>query len=126
MAEGADKFDLYQKSVQHPDHEVEFFEQAYREAFDRKPWSLREDFCGTFAVCCQWVLHTASEPPSASISVRKLCNGAAITISPTLEIAAATAVRSDGTGRSQTQSSPRRCPGRPELFVLDFQDSRRR
>lgn len=55
MADQADKFELYQKSVQHSDHEVEFFEQAYREAFKRKPQSLREDFCGTFAVCCDWV-----------------------------------------------------------------------
>ena len=55
MAERADKFDLYQKSVQTPEHEVEFFEQAYRDAYRRKPYSLREDFCGTFAVCCEWV-----------------------------------------------------------------------
>lgn len=55
MADRADKFRCYQQSVQTPDHEVEFFEQAYRDAFGRKPYSLREDFCGTFAVCCQWV-----------------------------------------------------------------------
>ena len=55
MADKADRFDLYQKSVQHADHEVVFFEQAYREAFNCKPWTLREDFCGTFAVCCEWV-----------------------------------------------------------------------
>ena len=54
-AERADKFDLYQQSVQTPEHEVEFFEQAYREAYNRKPKTLREDFCGTFAVCCHWV-----------------------------------------------------------------------
>ncbi len=55
MADKADKFDLYQQSVQHADHEVEFFEQAYRDEFARKPLALREDFCGTFAVCCDWV-----------------------------------------------------------------------
>lgn len=55
MATTADKFDCYQKSVQSPDHEVEFFEQAFREAYGKKPYSLREDFCGTFAVCCRWV-----------------------------------------------------------------------
>lgn len=38
-----------------PDHEVRFFEQAYREARGQSPTSLREDFCGTFAVSCQWV-----------------------------------------------------------------------
>ena len=55
MADRADKFHCYQKSVQTPEHEVEFFEQAYRDVFRRKPYSLREDFCGTFAVCCEWV-----------------------------------------------------------------------
>lgn len=55
MAANSDKFALYQQSVQHADHEVEFFEQAYREAFKAKPYILREDFCGTFSVCCEWV-----------------------------------------------------------------------
>lgn len=54
LAERADKFECYQKSVQSPDHEVEFFEQAYQEAYHRKPYLLREDFCGTYAVCCEW------------------------------------------------------------------------
>lgn len=55
LAEKADKFECYQKSVQAPDHEVEFFEQAYRDVNRSKPMLLREDFCGTFAVCCEWV-----------------------------------------------------------------------
>ena len=55
LAEKADKFICYQKSVQSPDHEIEFFEQAFKVAFARKPYRLREDFCGTFAICCEWV-----------------------------------------------------------------------
>jgi hypothetical protein len=55
LADQADKFVCYQKSVQAPDHEVEFFEQAYRDFNRRKPYLLREDFCGTFAICCRWV-----------------------------------------------------------------------
>lgn len=55
LADRADKFVCYEKSVQTPEHEVEFFEQAYREAFRKKPYTLREDFCGTFAVACHWV-----------------------------------------------------------------------
>jgi len=55
LAEKADKFVCYQKSVQSPEHEIEFFEQAYKDFFRRKPVSLREDFCGTFAICCEWV-----------------------------------------------------------------------
>ena len=55
LAQKADKFVCYQKSVQAPDHEVEFFERAYRDYFKKMPYTLREDFCGTFAVCCEWV-----------------------------------------------------------------------
>ena len=55
LAQQADKYDCYQQAVQSPEHEVEFFEQAFREAYDREPVTLREDFCGTFAVCCEWV-----------------------------------------------------------------------
>ena len=56
LAEKADKFVCYQKSVQCPEHEVEFFQQAFKEAYRRKPQALREDFCGTFAICCDWVV----------------------------------------------------------------------
>lgn len=58
LADKADKYKLYQKSVQEPSHEIDFFDQAYKEAFGRKPEVLREDFCGTFAVCCEWVKKT--------------------------------------------------------------------
>lgn len=55
LAETADRYELYGLSVQEPEHEVEFFDRVYGEFFDRKPVTLREDFCGTFAVCCEWV-----------------------------------------------------------------------
>lgn len=55
LAEKADKFLCYQKSVQNPEHDVDFFVQAYRDVNKNKPHSLREDFCGTFSVCCEWV-----------------------------------------------------------------------
>ena len=55
QAAKADKYHCYQESVQEPSHEVEFFEQAYADFNRRKPRHLREDFCGTFAVCCDWV-----------------------------------------------------------------------
>jgi len=53
-AELADKYDLYQQSVQEPEHEVEFFDRVFKERFGRAPKLLREDFCGTFSVCCEW------------------------------------------------------------------------
>ena len=55
LAEKADKYKCYLKSVQSPEHEVEFFDQAFKDEFRRKPTTLREDFCGTFSVCCEWV-----------------------------------------------------------------------
>ena len=55
LAQKADKFDCYLKSVQAPDHEIEFFEQAYKDAYRKKAVSLQEDFCGTFSICCHWI-----------------------------------------------------------------------
>lgn len=55
MAQKADKFACYQESVQAPDHELDIFDQVFDEARGRRPMTLREDFCGTFAVCCEWV-----------------------------------------------------------------------
>ena len=54
-ADTADKFKLYEQSVQMPGHEVDFFVQAYGDARKRTPYRLGEDFCGTFAVSCEWV-----------------------------------------------------------------------
>ena len=54
QAQLADKYVLYQESVQDPGHEVDFFDKAYKAEFGKKPVTLREDFCGTFAICCLW------------------------------------------------------------------------
>lgn len=62
-ADRADPYDCYGRSVQDPAHEVELFERIYRELSSnrprksaaRQPRRLREDFCGTFAVCSEWV-----------------------------------------------------------------------
>lgn len=53
-AVNADKYTLYQRAVQEPEHEVAFFDRVYRSIFGRTPTLLREDFCGTFAICCEW------------------------------------------------------------------------
>ncbi len=52
---GFDKYDYYFRSVQNPEGDVDFFIQAYKDLKKRKPNSLREDFCGTFAISCEWV-----------------------------------------------------------------------
>ena len=50
----ADKHLLYQRSVQCPEAEVEFFTKVYRQKRDRKPLSMREDFCGTAFLSAEW------------------------------------------------------------------------
>ena len=55
LAERADKYALYGLSVQEPANEAEFFTSTYKTLNGREPRILREDFCGTHAVCCEWV-----------------------------------------------------------------------
>jgi cyclopropane fatty-acyl-phospholipid synthase-like methyltransferase len=54
-AQRADKYDLYQQSVQVPEADVSFFERVHKKLMGRPAQHLREDFCGTAAVCCEWV-----------------------------------------------------------------------
>lgn len=53
-ASRSDKFALYQMSVQEPESQCKFFERVYKKEFGRPARLLREDFCGTAAVCCEW------------------------------------------------------------------------
>jgi SAM-dependent methyltransferase len=55
MAETSDPFALYLRAVQAPDVDVAFFERVYRAQHGAAPRVLREDFCGTAAVACEWV-----------------------------------------------------------------------
>lgn len=50
-----DKYEYYLAAVQSPDTDVEFIRGVYRELRKRDPVSLREDFCGTFMISCEWV-----------------------------------------------------------------------
>ena len=50
------KHSLYLRAVQSPELDVKFFNKIYFELNNRKePTTLREDFCGTFALSCEWV-----------------------------------------------------------------------
>jgi len=51
----ADKYVLYTESVQCPESEVDFLVRVYRKRNDKLPVIVREDFCGTAAICCEWV-----------------------------------------------------------------------
>lgn len=55
MAEKADVHDLYEQSVQAVDVEAEFLRDTYRSLRGRDALSLREDFCGTASLACEWV-----------------------------------------------------------------------
>lgn len=49
------KHELYEASVQSPEADIVFFDRIYKEWNGRLPQRLREDFCGTAAVCAAWV-----------------------------------------------------------------------
>ena len=55
-ADKADKHALYERAVQEPEADVDFAIDAFRSEFGRRAYRLREDFCGTAAVCRDWVL----------------------------------------------------------------------
>ena len=50
-----DKYAYYKRAVQAPDHDVLFLRDTYKEIRGKTPITLREDFCGTFSICCEWV-----------------------------------------------------------------------
>lgn len=54
LASTADKYDLYQRSVQTPANEVNMIRRVYKHAYGDVPTILREDFCGTAAVAAEW------------------------------------------------------------------------
>ncbi len=59
MAQPFNKYVYYEKSVQNPSNEVEFFNEKYEELRGAKAKTLREDFCGTAAISCEWVKQSA-------------------------------------------------------------------
>jgi SAM-dependent methyltransferase len=54
-AKNADRFELYQRAVNSPDSDIDFVEKAYRHYRDKEPTHFREDFCGTAAMCGEWL-----------------------------------------------------------------------
>jgi len=58
MAERADRHALYEKSVQNVGFEYKFVSKTFRKLRGRRPRHVREDFCGTASMCCEWVRHS--------------------------------------------------------------------
>jgi SAM-dependent methyltransferase len=52
-----DKYSYYLRAVQAPEIDCEFVRDTYKELNGKKARAriLREDFCGTFSICCEWV-----------------------------------------------------------------------
>jgi hypothetical protein len=55
QADLADRHRLYERSVQCPEAEVDFISRRFRLLTGREAHLLREDFCGTAALSCEWV-----------------------------------------------------------------------
>jgi len=54
LAAQADRHALYERAVQDPEGDVKFFARTYRKLRGHDPVSMREDFCGTAALCAAW------------------------------------------------------------------------
>jgi SAM-dependent methyltransferase len=55
LADAEDPHQLYELAVQCAEAEVDFIDKNFRLLRGRTALVLREDFCGTAAVCCEWV-----------------------------------------------------------------------
>ncbi|MFQ5635172.1 MAG: class I SAM-dependent methyltransferase, partial [Gammaproteobacteria bacterium] len=55
MAQQADKYELYEESVQNVEEECLFIANNFQKIRGRAARSFREDFCGTASACCEWV-----------------------------------------------------------------------
>jgi hypothetical protein len=55
MSSRADRHALYEISVQDVEHEYDFINKTYRKIKGYNAHTLREDFCGTANMCCEWV-----------------------------------------------------------------------
>lgn len=54
-ADRADKHKLYEQAVQSTEFEYEFIDNNFKRVRGRQAHLLREDFCGTAQMCCEWV-----------------------------------------------------------------------
>lgn len=57
MSAKADRHKLYELSVQDVSHEYDFINKTFRDIRGYNANILREDFCGTAKMCCEWVGH---------------------------------------------------------------------
>jgi hypothetical protein len=66
MKKSFDPYLHYENSVQTPEEHVMIFDRMFMDIRNQKALSLREDFCGTFMISCEWV---KSDPARTSMGV---------------------------------------------------------
>jgi SAM-dependent methyltransferase len=54
QAQRADRHDLYERAVQSPEMDIEFFEKTFKMLKGRDAMVMREDFCGTANLSAAW------------------------------------------------------------------------
>lgn len=54
------KYQLYEKTVQNHQTDIDFINAQFKKRFKKKPFSLREDFGGTGAMACDWVKQSSN------------------------------------------------------------------
>ena len=50
-----EKYRLYEEAVVDSQHEISLIQKFFHEITGKSPHSIREDFCGTFKLSCDWV-----------------------------------------------------------------------
>jgi SAM-dependent methyltransferase len=55
LAARADRHECYERAVQAPEVDARFIDRSFRQYRGRVPRVLREDFCGSAALCAEWV-----------------------------------------------------------------------
>lgn len=49
------KYKFYEASVQNVGADIDFIDEEFKRFYNKKAMTLREDFCGTGALSCEWV-----------------------------------------------------------------------
>lgn len=56
-----EKYRLYLASVQNPEADIGFINKEFKAIYGKLPMDLREDFCGTGMLACEWVQQGARQ-----------------------------------------------------------------
>ena len=66
MAKPFDLYRYYENSVQTPTEHIDIFSRMFREIRGKDAMTLKEDFCGTFLISCEWA---KSHPERTAIGI---------------------------------------------------------